>query len=457
MTSPLDTSPLDTASLDTASSDTSAVGGTASEPRRSRISFAAPPSHVDRLIVHQFDPSRPSPGGIDSCLRGICRYVPAHVDVAIVGVDTGHGPRARRLGRWEQHVTDDDRRIWFLPVARLDPADQVRRVPHSLRLVAGLYAQRAQLPTADVLQVHRMDTALVLRRLLPLPQSYFIHTQENGLVGRTSDSFWRFVGPVHRRLERTVVAWAKTVVVFNESYTDVVRRWNPRTVFSPTWFDPRLIGAGSPVRNPHQLLWVGRLQTPKDPALALQAYAELVAQDPGTPWRLDVVGPGGLWDELHQQLADLPPHVRSGVRLLGRVAPEDVAARMAAAGVFLMTSHPGYEGYARVLVESMASGLPAVVTAGSDTGGLVVDGETGYTGTRDPAELARRVRQAALLDRDAVRSAVASLDAPSLVRRLFGITGTGVGEAHPAGVDAERSSVGRSRAAVPARPGAGAR
>ena len=78
---------------------------------------------------------------------------------------------------------------------------------------------------------------------------------------------------------------------------------------------------------------------------------------------------------------------------------------MAGAGMFLMTSHPGYEGYARVLVESMASGLPAVVTRGSDTGGLVVDGRTGFICGREPAEPRRTPPIRALdLHRTDVRS-----------------------------------------------------
>ena len=385
---------------------------------RSPAQGSTPPAHVDRIIVHQFDPAKASPGGIDSCLRGICRYLPPDIDVAIVGVDTGARP-GRQLGQWEEYRDYGDRRFWFLPVARLDPSDQVRKVPHALRLIAGLARQRHKLPDAEVVQVHRMDSALALRYLLRRPQVYLIHTQENGLTGKTSDSFWRFAGRTHQWLERSVVRRARSVVVFNEEYSRVVQQWNPEAVFSPTWYDPRLIKPTSASRDPNRILWVGRLEVPKDPELAIATFAALVQRDPGSPWSLDLLGSGTMLDDIRQLVARLPGDVASRIRVLGRVAPEQVAVAMSEAGLFLMTSHSGYEGYARVLVESMASGLPAVVTLGSDTGGLVVDGRTGFTCGRDPEELAGRLGDALPLDRDTVRRSVADLDAPTLVRTLL--------------------------------------
>jgi glycosyltransferase involved in cell wall biosynthesis len=117
---------------------------------------------------------------------------------------------------------------------------------------------------------------------------------------------------------------------------------------------------------------------------------------------------------------------------MGRVAPEDVAVAMAQSGIFLMTSHPGYEGFPRVLVESMASGLPSVVTAGSDTGGLVHEGITGFVSGRQPDELADKLRMAVSLGRDPVRQSVRRLDAPSLVKRILALD------------HAERTAAGRS-------------
>jgi glycosyltransferase involved in cell wall biosynthesis len=371
---------------------------------------------VERIIVHQFDPARPSPGGIDTCLRGICEYAPEGSTLAIVGVDTGAGPEGRSLGRWETYKFGSNT-IRFLPVVRLDPADQSRRVPHSVRLVVGLARYVSRLPRSRYVQAHRMDTALACLVLLRRPLVYMIHTQENGLTGQTSDSFWRSAAKLHQRLERWVVGAAERVFVFNEAYSKIVRRWNSVAEFSPTWFDPALIRAGASDRDARKVVWAGRLETPKDPELAISAFRRLQSGESGGDWTLEVLGSGTLQPsiELAAAAGDLP-----GINVRGRVAPDDVARIMGQSGVFLMTSHPGYEGYPRVLVEAMASGLQPVVTDGSDTGGLINNGMTGYVTGRQPEEIAARMRDVTSLNRDVVRSAVENLSAPTIVGRLFG-------------------------------------
>jgi glycosyltransferase involved in cell wall biosynthesis len=84
-----------------------------------------------------------------------------------------------------------------------------------------------------------------------------------------------------------------------------------------------------------------------------------------------------------------------------------------------MTSHAGYEGFPRVLVEAMATGLPAVVTEGADPGGLVHQAVSGYVCNREPAELAEALRSARQLDRDKVVNTVSALSAPQVVREVF--------------------------------------
>ncbi len=382
------------------------------------------PVAFDRLVFHQFDITKPSPGGIDSCLRGITRYAPEDATIGFVGVDASGGVSGHEIGKWERHEING-RVHWFLPVVRLDPADQKRRIPHAIRLVLGALRYRSRLGAPKRVQAHRMDVALVMSRVLGSPLSYFVHTQESGLTGTTSDSIWRRAARVHAGLERRVIEQADQVVVFNEEYSKVVREWNSATIFSPTWFDPALILPARDEVRGRRIVWVGRLERPKDPTLALQVVEALDSQDPDAGWELEIIGSGTLASEIDAARQRMPEHLRERVFLPGRKEPADVAKSMHEADIFLMTSHRGYEGFPRVLVEALASGLPAVVTDGSDTGGLVRDGETGYVVDRDPSNIARAVLAAVDIPRKRACDAVVELSAPRVVERIYNASSYG--------------------------------
>jgi glycosyltransferase involved in cell wall biosynthesis len=371
---------------------------------------------IDRLIVQQYDPRRTvTIGGIVTCLRGVLEYSPPGVTLAVVGVDdTGSGDP---LGRW-QTIRRGDRDIWFLPVARIDSTRPKGYVPHSARLVAGLLRYRTRIPRAASVEAHRVDVGLFTRLLFRGPLVYCIHTQERGLLGPTSDSFWRFTGRLHKWLDRAIARRAARVIVFNPAYAEKVRRWNPRTVSAPTWFDPA-ITLPAPDPAPPAVVWVGRLEVPKDPELAVRAFAALAQAEPDVPWTLELIGAGTLRPAVEALIAGLPADVAARITLRGQLAAADVAEARSRSGVFLMTSHAGYEGFPRVLVEALAAGLPAVVTEGADTGGLVRDGVSGFVCGRDPAELAGAVRRARGLDHAEVAATVATLSAPRVVRELF--------------------------------------
>lgn len=376
-------------------------------------------TRITRVVIHQFDPVSPSPGGIDTCLRGVCRYAPDGEELAFVGVDTGAGPISRRLGQWEKHSIGS-RDIWFLPVAKLDPSEQKRRIPHSIRLMIGTLRFRNRIPKSTYVQMHRMDTALASLVLFRRPLVYCVHTQRGGLTGANSDSVWKFAGNLHERLEKRVVKSAEKVIVFNEEYSKTLSRWNPNTTFLPTWFDPQLIVTSDEARDQNCVIWVGRVESPKDPMLALEAFLEVADLEPAKSWKLKMIGNGTLQADISARVAELRSDVRARIEILGRVKPADVAQLMANSGIFLMTSHPGYEGYPRVLVEAMASGLPAVVTTGSDTGALVVDSLTGYTSaTRLPIDMAKLILEAENIDRSGVRAKVSTLDARTVVARML--------------------------------------
>ncbi|PHV65366.1 WecB/TagA/CpsF family glycosyltransferase [Williamsia muralis] len=407
-------------------------------PRLAIAKNQGAPSTVDRLIIHQFDLLKASPGGIDTCIRGLLKYLPVKTSIAIVGVIAMGSTSERQLGVWETHRIEG-RIIYFLPVARLDPADQHRRVPHSLRIASGLLRYRSRLPIPSIVQVHRADLAAFVIAMRLAPLAYFVHTQENGLTGGNSDSVWRKVGGAHRQMERRVVRHSATVTVFNEDHAKALKQLNAATIFSPTWFDPEILSSAQK-SDTRTVIWAGRLETPKDPALAINAVAQLISQDPGSSWRLDMYGFGTQADALQELVAGFAPFVSERITLRGRVDQKELARAMGSASAFVMTSYPGYEGFPRVLVEALASGLPAVVTTGSDTGGLVEDGVNGFTvESRNAAEIASALARTTDIQQEIVAASVAHLAAPAVVDRIYDHTVDSFGANEPVGVNAAGS------------------
>lgn len=260
-----------------------------------------------------------------------------------------------------------------------------------------------------------MDTGVAVRLLFRRKFAYFIHTQETGLTGATSDSIWRRVASVHRRLEHDNIARADDVVVFNAEFAGTLAKDFDHVRFSPTWYDPALLGSGP--REPHSVLWVGRLEVPKDPVLAVEAFDRLQRLHPEVPWHLTMLGDGTEMPAVRERAQTVADPTR--IELLGRVSPEDVMDRLSRGSLFLMTSHPGYEGFPRVMVEALASGLPAVVTNGSDTGGLIDDGANGFVTSRDPDEIASRLVEAHDLAADDARKTGEALSAPVIVKEIY--------------------------------------
>jgi hypothetical protein len=212
---------------------------------------------IDRLVIQQSDPRHTvTIGGIDTCLRGFFEYAPEGVELGMVGIDEV-GPHDRPLGVW-QRCRRGDREIWFLPVARIDTSRPKGLVPYSLRLVLGLLRYRRSIPKPKAVQAHRVDVGLFTRLLFRRPLVYCIHTQERGLLGPTSDSYWRFTGGLHERLDRMIARRAERVIVFNPAYAEKVRQWNPRTISAPTWFDPAITQPDAQPPNRHAVVWVGR-------------------------------------------------------------------------------------------------------------------------------------------------------------------------------------------------------
>ena len=116
---------------------------------------------------------------------------------------------------------------------------------------------------------------------------------------------------------------------------------------------------------------VARLSPQKGLDVLLEAIAVVRASHPRI--RLHVVGDGELRDSLLKQADGLG--LRDSFVLEGRLTAAEVAARLAAADVFALSSR--YEGSPLALMEAMASGLPCVATDVSGVRDLIPDEQCG--------------------------------------------------------------------------------
>jgi len=114
----------------------------------------------------------------------------------------------------------------------------------------------------------------------------------------------------------------------------------------------------APARDPHRIGWCGSMIARKNPTLALEVLARLLAEDPR--WRLHIASGGG--DRLVEDaLVRLVPRMGLGgaVRFDGAVAAADMPAWHARNAVLLSTSLHESFGYA--IAEAAAAGCDIAV------------------------------------------------------------------------------------------------
>ncbi|MCC6972502.1 MAG: glycosyltransferase family 1 protein [Anaerolineae bacterium] len=143
--------------------------------------------------------------------------------------------------------------------------------------------------------------------------------------------------------------------------------------FHPSHFDPQTraeLSAGHP--EDKILLYVGRLAPEKQ----IEQIRPVLERVPGT--RLALVGGGPHREALEQHFQGLP------VTFVGYRTGASLARAFASADMFVFPS--AYESFGLVLLEAMASGIPAISSRVGGAQDLVVEGETGFTFAVDDVE-----------------------------------------------------------------------
>lgn len=146
--------------------------------------------------------------------------------------------------------------------------------------------------------------------------------------------------------------------------------------------------ANIPDHGPLHLICVARLIDRKGQHHLIEALRRLLAE--GVAVKLDLVGTGDAQSTLQAQA--VAAGIAEHVLFSGYVPREEIAARYAAAHVFVLPSYN--EGMSVATLEALAAGLPVVVTRTGGTAELVSEGVNGLTfGWADVEALVAHIRQ----------------------------------------------------------------
>jgi glycosyltransferase involved in cell wall biosynthesis len=151
------------------------------------------------------------------------------------------------------------------------------------------------------------------------------------------------------------------------------------------------------------MLWVGHLDTNKDPLAVLEGV-RLAARDLPNLRLYCCFGTAPLLSAVQQRIAS-DAVLQERVRLLGRVPHTHIEQLMRAADIFVLGSHREGSGYS--LIEALACGLPPVVTDIPSFRALTAGGAVGALWPcGDTQTLSRALQSVAVRTDAATRAAV---------------------------------------------------
>jgi glycosyltransferase involved in cell wall biosynthesis len=367
------------------------------------------------VVFHQFDPTVHAAAGISLMARDLIEYAPDDDLFSVVGVDS---EGKFDVGAWVD-IRIGDRLVPFMPVARLDPRDQTRRIPHSVRFAAGLLRYRPDVGGA-LMHAHRVEIGAllaVLHRGAPLIQ--FIHGDAEEFLPHRAETFWRFAPRAYEVTERFVTRRAVRTIVPNARTHERLSRVSGRVELSRlNWFDGRLFRSRDHGREATPRIgWAGRFEPPKNPLLAVEVFAHL--RRLGFEFSAWMAGQGTLHEETQSAIAQAG--LSDQVEMLGLLTPSALASALSDSRMFLMTSR--WEGMPRGALEALGAGVPIVSTNVGELRSAVRPGVNGFlSGSAAPEELAELVVAASELEPGpAVTATVQQYELRRVVDEVFGL------------------------------------
>ena len=243
----------------------------------------------------------------------------------------------------------------------------------------------------DVFDCHRIEPLLLLGSDVR-PRNVVLHTDMSVLREPGCEIMWRHAPGIYEAIERRLFPTANRIFSVRQSAVDRYRARFPsiadRFVFTSTWVDTQVFHPSESFeqrsvarRSLRQQLglreqaeiavFVGRLDSSKDPVLLLDAFATLAAARPEPA--LVVVGDGLLRGEMEHWIRG--SGLSDRIRMMGARNSGFIAELHRAADVFVLSSR--YEGMPIALLEAVATGLPVASTRVGEVPRVVRAGANG--------------------------------------------------------------------------------
>jgi phosphatidylinositol alpha-mannosyltransferase len=243
----------------------------------------------------------------------------------------------------------------------------------------------------DVIHVHEPEVPVIgaqisARAVAPIVATFHA-THPQNTVGKTIELFRV---PYARSIFKNIAA----MTAVSETAARFVRDWSGQDVqIVPNYIDLKFYGSAKEHRrNPHTILYVGRLEKRKGVKFLLHAFADLAERDDKV--KLVIAGDGSERDKLEDWVRD---YEVPRVSFLGAVSEKKKLELLRNASVFCSPALYG-ESFGVVLLEAMAAGLPTV--AGDNAGYACVMKDRGLLSLVNPKDLADFSRRLELFLRD---------------------------------------------------------
>jgi len=350
-----------------------------------------------------------------TCIKNFIKYAPDDFRIKVVGISADI--KSRPPGSWYTGQLGS-RTIDFFPMLHVAKENKKGVVPLSLRFFLQLLRSGKRIvPEKTILEYHRIEPALALSGCAG-KQVLFVHGHALELFHSSTEVKWRRLPWLYFQIEKRIIPRMNAVYSVREDGVRFYQEKYPfmagRFSFLPTWVDQDLFfpspeeeqknnrtaflrEKGLP-GNSKLVLFVGRLESQKDPVLLIDTFGEVLRSVPEAI--LLIVGEGSLKGRLAKKIKQ--ERLNNRAVFMGILPQEKVAGLMRISDAFLLTS--AFEGMPRSALEALACGVPVVAPDVGEIKRVVHNGYSGFICAGRNAKALSDALSAILLTRNIARA-----------------------------------------------------